>query len=737
MYVFLVFFFEAGFKKKIPYSHIYFGFTLLNELEFPSFQDSPKLERSYSKTPLAFSTNFRHFSRPKEFPLYGAKSFDTPELNPKGFKNNYLFPFFMFCSLFQGLLLSWLFGRSGRYFFPVSQYQHPSAVVSISSSITSNFGKVVESSKKSKKAEVSPVSAQSAGRNPNLGSSSSSFNTSQPIDTLLENSDQTSLETSFVRKIQKAKSLGNFNVALKEHQNQLAYSRTRRFTTELKLRSLVQAWNDVKFIEKCKTLRNNLSIHFLDIQHQACRESKLHDRFTSSLEQYKIDQKVEKDYLTNNLQPLRATRQKAQNANKCDELLEKKYQDARTKCQELRDQAEKSFAEMKNASKLNTQAKNSLKKSCDVLFEALREIKNKKGLTPKRKVLLAAELKKIHARYQVCTDFKITDQELDFIRGCVGETGRDKLLKKYNVFVDPCAQTMADKMVKTAGRDVSFEGNEKSKIVEKEVSGRLINSDGFRPFDVEAYNAVSSLTVQEAECLFGFINKLCHFAVVGLDKAKGEKFEDFVFSRPLVDFVLTYTDSQDNRKDQNETPMVFHDLFNCCMRASPEFFQNPDLFNKFPGKNFSIKLGNLSPQIPATDLEPTIQKCLNIAYPLPGDLDEVTSGHDLQNYNENLKLKYDEADAYLKTAVFPMEKHHLINKEAGGTNTSENGLGLSKPAHGMSHCSDEVQRLAIGKPGASANLRAAGSRVKLLEQIITDKETVLLIEQQRIENETI
>ena len=231
--------------------------------------------------------------------------------------------------------------------------------------------------------------------------------------------------------------------------------------------------------------------------------------------------------------------------------------------------------------------------------------------------------------------------------------------------------------------------------------------------------------------MFGWIDKMCHHALTGLNPG----VTDFSFSRPLVDFALTYADSQAER--QAADPVDFVDLVNICLRASPDFFQNPDPLNKFPGKKFTIKFGNLAPKIPDKFLEPTVKQCLSLSYPLPPHLVGVKSGEELDNYYKDFQLKTTEAVNYLATATLRGEKHHIVQNESGGKHTALNGVDLSFPAHGLSHVGDDSFRIASGKACSSANVRAASSRVKLLAPLITDKQGVYEAEKQRIENQKI
>jgi hypothetical protein len=309
---------------------------------------------------------------------------------------------------------------------------------------------------------------------------------------------------------------------------------------------------------------------------------------------------------------------------------------------------------MKHNNRADRTAKNVFFKSTDLFFLTVRDVQTKNGISTTRSNALLKEATNIKARYAAdnTNEFQVKPEEFEFIKSCAGNRNQfGRLVEKFNVVIDDAGNEMVAKTIKHAGTSASFDTDESTAIYVNEAFGRLPNPKcgGKRPFHVVAWQKVAALNLVEAECLFGWIDKMCHHALTGLNPG----VTDFSFSRPLVDFALTYADSQAER--QAGDPVDFVDLVNICLRASPDFFQNPDPLNKFPGKKFTIKLGNLAPKIPDKFLEPTVKECLNLSYPLPPHLVGVKSGEELENYYKDFQLKTTEAVNYLATATLRQE----------------------------------------------------------------------------------
>ena len=97
------FFFETSFLQQSNYSHLFFGFTLLSLLEFRSLENAERVSRLCKSQNLHPET-FEPFaeSRKKVNSCELKKRFELEQkLNQKGFKQKYLLPFLLFCSLFS------------------------------------------------------------------------------------------------------------------------------------------------------------------------------------------------------------------------------------------------------------------------------------------------------------------------------------------------------------------------------------------------------------------------------------------------------------------------------------------------------------------------------------------------------------------------------------------------------------------------------------------------------------
>ena len=132
------FFFETSFLQQWNYSHLFFGFTLLSLLEFRSLENAERVNRRCKSRNLHPETFEPLLVRKKVKSCEVKKQFELEQkLNQKEFKQEYLLPFLLFCSLFPGLVMAWLFGRTAGDLPPIRGYSQP--IATMASGITPNF----------------------------------------------------------------------------------------------------------------------------------------------------------------------------------------------------------------------------------------------------------------------------------------------------------------------------------------------------------------------------------------------------------------------------------------------------------------------------------------------------------------------------------------------------------------------------------------------------------------------
>lgn len=309
------FFFETSFLQQSNYSHLFFGFTLLSLLEFRSLENAERVSRLCKSQNLHPETFEPLLVRKKVNSCELKKRFELEQkLNQKGFKQKYLLPFLLFCSLFPGLVMAWLFGRTPGDLPLIGVYSQPIATMAsgITPKVTDRLVRSENDVPAHQPTHLPPAQPSQVNAPVNIPASSAA--TTQVPEVKPLNSDELQFsETGALRDEEASKILKSLqiNAGAQTQQDQLIYSRKRRFSPELKLRSVAQAWSDTEFGPNLQRLKERLAMNFLDIQHQAIREGRLQDKLSASLEIYKNDSKAEKTYLVQTLKPARAAWKKA------------------------------------------------------------------------------------------------------------------------------------------------------------------------------------------------------------------------------------------------------------------------------------------------------------------------------------------------------------------------------------------------------------------------------------------